>query len=227
LEANTLPLRWSLLASTILAWTCVPLFGQQPAERGDVVAFVQTLQHKYDATRDFTAAFVHTYEGGALRRKSTEEGDVVVKKPGRMRWTYSKPETKTFVSDGLRMYSYVPADRQVIVSKLPDDRDLSAPIMFLIGKGDLARDFVATWPSEAETPPGTAAVRLTPKQRQPEYVWLLLAVDARTMQLRVIRSLDGQGGTSTFTLSDMKENQNVADSRFEFKIPRGTDVITQ
>lgn len=223
-----MPLRSSLVGATLLAvWMAGPPARAQSPDRGDVVAFVQALQRKYDATRDFTASFVHTYEGGALRRTSTEVGDVVVKKPGRMRWTYTKPEPKTFVSDGVRMYSYVPADRQVIVSKLPDDRDLSAPIMFLIGKGDLARDFVASWPAAGETPAGTTAVRLTPKQRQPEYVWLLLGVEARTMQLRVIQSLDGQGGTSTFTLSDMKENQNVPDSRFDFKIPRGTDVITQ
>lgn len=214
-------------AVVCVAWLLAPAASGQSVQPADVTAFVQSLQRKYEATKDFTARFVHTYEGGALRRKSTESGDVVVKKPGRMRWTYTKPEPKTFVSDGTRMYSYVPADKQVIVSKLPDDNDLSAPIMFLIGKGDLSRDFVPSWPDAAEVPAGTTAVRLTPKQRQPEYAWLMLAVDPRSLQLRAIRSLDGQGGTSTFTLSDMKENEGVSDSRFEFKIPRGTDVVTQ
>lgn len=224
---NTLPRSVSLacvVAALALATTAA--WGQN-APVGDVASFVQALQRKYDGTKDFSATFVHTYEGGALRRKTTEAGDVIVKKPGRMRWTYAKPEAKTFVSDGTRVYSYVPADRQVIVSKLPNDGDVSSPILFLIGKGDLARDFVPSWATAAETPQGTKAVRLTPKVRQPEYAWLMLAVDSQSLQLREIRSLDGQGGTSSFALAQMKENQGVDDSRFEFKIPRGVDVVTQ
>ena len=33
-----------------------------------------------------------------------------------MRWNYTAPEKKTFVSDGRKIYSYIPEDRQVIVS---------------------------------------------------------------------------------------------------------------
>ena len=45
---------------------------------------------------------------------------VTVKKPGLMRWIYTNPERKEFVSDGLKMYSYIPEDRQVVVSNVPD-----------------------------------------------------------------------------------------------------------
>lgn len=224
---NTLPRQGSLVCVVAAIALAATMAWGQDSPPSDVAAFVQALQRKYDSTKDFTATFVHTYEGGALRRKTTEAGDVIVKKPGRMRWTYTKPEEKTFVSDGTRVYSYVPADRQVIVSKLPADGDVSSPVLFLIGKGDLARDFVPTWATPAETPQGTRAVRLTPKVRQPEYAWLMLAVDPQSLQLREIRSLDGQGGTSSFALGQMKENQGIADSRFEFKIPRGVDVVTQ
>ena len=43
----------------------------------------------------------------------------MIKKPGKMRWEYSAPEKKTFVSDGVKIYSYLPADKQVIVSSVP------------------------------------------------------------------------------------------------------------
>jgi outer membrane lipoprotein-sorting protein len=36
---------------------------------------------------------------------------------------------------------------------------------------------------------------------------------------------DAQGGTSTFTFTNLKENTNPPDSTFAFKAPRGTDVI--
>ena len=38
-----------------------------------------------------------------------------------MHWTYTAPEKKEFVSDGVKIYSYIPQDRQVIVSSVPAD----------------------------------------------------------------------------------------------------------
>ena len=38
---------------------------------------------------------------------------------------------------------------------------------------------------------------------------------------------DSQGGTSSFTFTDLKENVGLADTLFTFTIPRGTDVITR
>ena len=188
---------------------------------------VPALQQKYSAINDFSAGFVHTYEGGVLRKKLTERGELLVKKPGRMRWTYSAPEEKVFVSDGERLYSYVPADRQVVVSAMPQGDEASTPILFLVGKGNLARDFDA-FPAAVEgAPAGSVSVRLTPKRPQREYAWLTLVVDARNLSLRMLQSADAQGGVSTFTFLDLKENVGIPDGRFVFKIPRGTDVITQ
>ena len=38
-----------------------------------------------------------------------------------MRWDYSAPEEKQFVSDGVKMYSYIPQDKQVIVATVPPE----------------------------------------------------------------------------------------------------------
>ena len=67
----------------------------------------------------FQGDFVQTYEGGVLRTKTTERGTVAIKRPGRMRFTYTKPEKKEFVSDGTRLYTHLVADKQVIVSPAP------------------------------------------------------------------------------------------------------------
>src|ERR1041385_3128128 len=87
----------------------------------DVTApeLAQALQKKYDAVKDFSADFTHTYEGGVLRKQITERGRMTIKKPGRMRWQYTAPEEKLFVSDGLKLYSYVPEDKQVVVANVP------------------------------------------------------------------------------------------------------------
>src|SRR6266851_7629059 len=85
------------------------------------------LQKKIDGIKDFSTDFTHTYEGGVLRKQITERGHLLVKKPGKMRWDYTTPEPKQFVSDGVKMYSYMPQDKQVIVASVPPDEDAPTP----------------------------------------------------------------------------------------------------
>ena len=184
----------------------------------------RALQQRYQGIRDFAADFVHTYRGGVLRTQTTERGTVVIKKPGLMRWVYTTPERKEFVSDGIKVYSYLPLDRQVIVTTLTPDDQATTPAAFLAGRGDIDKDFTAEF-DEALTP-GTTALKLTPRRPEPEYEYLVVSVDPSTLQIRALTTRDRQGGNSTLTFGNLKENQGVADNTFVFRIPRGVDVIT-
>lgn len=182
------------------------------------------LQKKYDAIKDFTADFVHDSEGGVLRKKQTERGVVQVKKPGRMRWDYKAPEPKIFVSDGHRIYLHIPADNQVIISPVPEQDQATTAVMFLVGKGNLTRDFTVSYAEGGG--PDTYALRLQPKLPERDYDWLQIVVDRRTLQIRSLSAADSQGGRSTFQFSNFKENVGLSDKTFTFKIPRGADVTT-
>lgn len=182
------------------------------------------LQKKYDAIRDFTANFVHESEGGLLRKKQIEKGVVQVKKPGKMRWDYQSPEQKLFLSDGRRIYLHVPADNQVIISPVPDQDQATTAVLFLVGKGNLTRDFTVSYAEGGG--PDTYALRLQPKLPERDYDWLQLVVDRRSLQIRTLIAADGQGGRSTFQFSNFKENTGLSDKTFTFKIPRGADVTT-
>jgi len=198
-------------------------FAQAPTAQ----QLAQQLQTKYDGVHDFTADFVHAYAGGALRKQITERGRLIVKKPGKMRWEYAAPDEKLFVSDGLKMYSYIPQDKQVIVSNVPQDDEATTPTLFLAGKGNLVRDFT---PSLAPVPTGmpadSEALKLVPKSPQRDYDWLVLVVDPATHDFRGLVTADAQGGISTFSFHNLKINTNPADKEFAFKIPRGVDVVS-
>jgi outer membrane lipoprotein carrier protein len=197
-----------------------------PAESAPAVA--ARLQTRYDAIKDFTADFTQTYEGGVLRRKTTESGTLLVKKPGRMRWEYKSPEEKLFVADGRKLYAWVPADRQVTISALPSGDAPATPILFLLGRGQLARDFTPSLPGAIPgAPPDSIALALVPKTPVPDYDRLTLVVDRATLGLRMLIARDGQGGTSTFVFTHLRENVGLPDSKFAFTIPRGADVVTQ
>src|SRR5687768_12835029 len=142
-------------ALILLALCLMPaLSGAQSRPAPDALA--RSLQQRYQGIRDFAADFVHTYRGGVLRTQTTERGNVVIKKPGRMRWVYTAPERKEFISDGQKVYSYLPQDKQVMVTTMPPDDQATTPALFLAGKGDIARDFTAVY---ADTSPaGTTSL---------------------------------------------------------------------
>jgi outer membrane lipoprotein carrier protein len=179
-----------------------------------------SLQKKYDTIRDFTTDFVHTYEGGVLRRKREERGTLLVKKPGKMRWNYKAPDEKVFVADGVRLIQYLPEENRAIVSGMPDE-DQPA-FLFLSGRGSLTRDFNVSLGQGG--PPDAWVLRLEPKKPQQEYDWLEIVAARDTFMLRSLTVAEKQGNRSTFTFSNFKENPGLADKTFAFSIPRGAEV---
>jgi outer membrane lipoprotein carrier protein len=186
----------------------------------------EALQKRYDTIRDFSADFEHVYRGGVLRKQLSERGRLLIKKPGKMRWEYSAPERKVFVSDGVKLYSFLPDDKQVIVSSVPQGQ-ATTPALFLAGQGNLTRDFTASDIAAPKgTPPGTRALKLVPRTVQADFEALTLSLDPATLTLRGIESVDAQGGTSSFVFTNLKENVGLNDKEFVFSIPRGVDVVT-
>ena len=220
-----IPVRRAAIALAV----CAALGGQPAGRAADSTApeLAAALQRKYDGIKDFSTDFSHAYEGGVLHKRITERGHLLVKKPGKMRWDYSAPETKQFVSDGLKMYSYIPQDKQVIVAAVPPDEDAPTPTLFLAGKGNLTRDFTPSLvDAPAGMPAGSRALKLVPKAKQRDYDWLTLVVDRGSLALRGLVTVDAQGGTSSFSFTNLKENVGVADKEFTFTIPRGVDVVS-
>ena len=68
-------------------------------------------------------------------------------------------------------------------------------------------------------------LRLVPSKSAPEYKYLTIVIDRVTLQIRGLSTTDYQGGQSTFSFSNLKENQGLSEQDFEFTIPRGVDVI--
>jgi outer membrane lipoprotein carrier protein len=207
----------------VLSWL-IAAAAQQPLPSAPDLA--RDLQRRYDQVRDFSADFEHIYEGGVLRKKLSERGTLLIKKPGMMRWTYTSPEKKEFVSDGRTLYSYLPQDRQVIVSKVPPADEASSAALFLAGKGDLRRDFTASFATVAGIAASDVALELVPRKPQSDYEWIILVLDRASLQIRRLVTSDSQGGTSTFVFTKLRENVGLPDKAFAFTIPRGIDVVT-
>lgn len=210
--------RASLGSQALVALCFVAAVGAQGTPTAQEVA--ASLQRKYDTIRDFSTDFVHTHEGGVLRRKREERGTLVVKKPGKMRWDYKSPDEKVFVSDGVRLTQYFPEENRALVSAVPEDEQ--AAVLFLAGRGNLTRDFNVSFGQGGAV--GTWILRLEPKQPQPEYDWLEITAARDTLRLQSLTVAEKQGSRSTFVFTNFKENPGIADKTFAFPIPKGAEV---
>jgi outer membrane lipoprotein-sorting protein len=151
-----------------------------------------TLQQRYQGIKDFSANFVHTYRGGVLRTQTREEGIMQVKKPGMMRFIYIAPEKKEFVSDGVKVYSYIPEDKQVVIASVPPDNQATTPALFLAGKGDISRDYHPVYVDSSV--PGALGLKLIPKRQSRNTSIWCCRFEPATLQWRLCSQKTVRGG---------------------------------
>ena len=191
----------------------------QPPTPSDLASRVQA---RYNTIRDFTADFTQRQTSPLLPRPVEERGEVKIKKPGRMRWTYATGDRNQVVSDGTTIYSYFPSDRHVNRTPMPKGDNASTALLFLAVQGNLTRDFTASLPNTQ--PDGEWRLELKPRTSEADFETLTLEVDRTSLAFRGLVVVDPQGGTSAFRFTNMRENRGLADSEFGFVIPRGVEV---
>src|SRR5256885_13829708 len=84
------------------------------------------------------ASFTQRFTPKGFTNSQVESGSVIFGTLPMMRWTYTKPEEKVFVSDGSQSWFYVPADKPATVATLDHRRKSELPLL-LIGESP-ARD---------------------------------------------------------------------------------------
>jgi outer membrane lipoprotein carrier protein len=198
------------LTSTLAAQSAAP----SPA---DLAARVQA---HYASVKDFTADFT-LRQTSALRPKPTEDqGHLKVKKPLKMRWTFTTNDKNEFIADGVKLYLVMNRDKYVEVSTLPRESESGSGLLFLAGRGNLTRDFTPSMPPDQ--PAGEWRLILKPSTKRVTDLQLLtLDVDRTTLQWRGMTIVDNQGVTSAYRFSNLRENRNLADKEFVFTKPRG------
>ena len=114
----------------------VPAFAAGPEIRDQLRA----IENRYNRAQTLTLSFSEIY-AGARRPAKTESGTLYLRKPGRMRWEYTDPAGKLFVSDGKNVYLYTPGETYAEKSRLKESDDMRAPLAFLLGKLDFDKEF--------------------------------------------------------------------------------------
>jgi outer membrane lipoprotein carrier protein len=110
------------------------------ARAQDVVRTIaDAVDHRYNDLRSMQTKFTERYTGAGMER--TESGTLSLKKPGKMRWEYTSPRAKIFVSDGKTAWFYVPGENQARRTPVKKLDDLRTPLRYLLGHTKLAKEF--------------------------------------------------------------------------------------
>ncbi|HLG96283.1 MAG TPA: outer membrane lipoprotein chaperone LolA [Bryobacteraceae bacterium] len=201
---------WAALA------TIIPL---QAAEV-DLNTLLKGVEQRYNHAKTLQVQFNESYSVQGRARKS-ESGALTLRKPGRMRWDYTTPAGKLFVSDGKDVYLYTPDTNQVEKTKLKASEDMRAPLAFLLGKLDFSKEF-RDFSLKQEGADYLIAARAKTDQLPYDKIEMVVTPDYEIRRLVV----NGQDqSVLTFTFDQEKLNPPVNDALFRFQMPAGATLV--
>jgi len=180
---------------------------------------LHTVDEHYNHLASMRTRYTEHYTGMGLNR--SESGTLLLKKPGRMRWSYDTPAGKVFILDGKFAWFYTPGDAQAerIPAKQMDD--LRTPLRFLLGHTELKKEL-----DNINVTPGASGFRIAgiPKGMQNRIRELSLHVlpSGSITQMR-LEELDG--AVTQFDFTDSQENVPTKDSDFIFIAPPGVTIV--
>jgi outer membrane lipoprotein carrier protein len=199
--------------------------GEGPAEMS-AENVAERVQKFYKKTKDYHADFEQTYTDVAAGAKKKSQGTVFFKKPGMMRWDYhqddSKKPKKVLVSNGADFWIYEYEFKQVFKKCLAESQ-LPTSLKFLMGQGDLLKEFDASFASRSTA--DEPVLELTPKEPTSKYTKLVFELDPKTFQVKQTSIFDPYGNTNRIRFKAAKINKNLPDSGFDFKPPKGARLL--
>ncbi|HEY3928390.1 MAG TPA: outer membrane lipoprotein chaperone LolA [Candidatus Koribacter sp.] len=218
IPSNRNHFRWIVLTLTLLV---APAFCHAQA---DLHKIADAIDHRYNDLRSMQAQFTENYRGNGMDR--SESGTLWLKKPGKMRWEYTVPHDKLFVSDGKLAWFYVPGEQQARQAKVKSLDDLRTPLRYLLGHTKLEKEFtgLSLAPDVKPEDPGDTLLRGVPNSMADRVSQVLLEITPEHRIARiVVDELDGS--TTEFKFSSEQDNPVIADARFEFKPPAGVEIL--
>jgi outer membrane lipoprotein carrier protein len=212
----------ALLVAALLASAGARADGEEPADCAREIA--GRVQARYDGVQDLEARFTQKSRSVAFGGESQEmeaSGVALFAKPGRMRWTYEKPEPSLVVSDGQTLWIYDPTAREVQEFSVGQGFLSGTAVQFLLGEGKILDAFEV----RAEQCSGES-VRLFLKPRQETtYESLELVVSPGSGDVRGTAVVDLFGNRTDVVFESLRVNRHPDAARFRFVPEPGVRVL--
>lgn len=186
------------------------------AAHADGVALMHAfLADVHSLKADFTQVVLDTN----LKQVKQSKGTLTIKRPGRFRWDYLKPNPEIIVADGKRLWLY-DVDLQQVTVKPLNDTLAASPAVLLSGSNDVEKSFSVEDQGEKD---GLAWVDLKPKVKDTDFEDVKLGFKGEDVSVMELK--DNLGNTTRISFDRVQRNLEVGDEAFKFTPPKGADVI--
>jgi outer membrane lipoprotein carrier protein len=190
-----------------------------PAD-ANLESLLKGVESRYNRAKTLQVLFKEEYTpAGGMRR--SESGILMLRKPGRMRWMYSQPPGKFFLSDSKSLYLYNPEENRVEQMKVQETEDMRAPLAFLLGQLNFQIEF-----RNLQARPEGAGTRITGESKgenlpysQVEFV---VTADYRIREVKVTgydRSI------TDFTFDQERIDPTLDPKLFQLQMPQGAELV--
>lgn len=180
------------------------LIGQ---EQGD--QYLKSLQDKFNSIKDFNASFNQSIDG-----KSSLSGKIFFKKENNFRIEFGN---STIVSDGITSRNFNKKENKVIITDYEEDGSLFS-INFLVYQ------FPNQCSVTGELDGNLRKLTLTPKSRTSNLGEVILWINKNDL-IEKLQMNDPASGLVELSFSNIKINQNLPLSNFQFTPPQGSRII--
>lgn len=202
----------------LLALVSAPAF----SDEGDLETVIKGVEQAYKDVGTLRADFVQVTRSKAMGDETKQRGRVMLKRPKMMRWEFTQPAGKMFVTNGDTMWVWSAAEKQVIVSKgaAGGGQGMAQLLDDLNRLGEL---FDAELLS-SEGKSNTVSLLLKPKSDS-GFQSLTLRLAANDYTVKEVNMLDAFGNEVELSFKQVKNNVEIDDSQFNFQVPAGAQVL--
>ena len=192
------------------------LFAADTAKDTSLSIVLDGLEMRYNRAKTLKVNFEETYMGSGRPRRS-ESGELLLRKPGKMRWAYTQPAGKLFLSDGKLIYYYNPISKRAEKMKFKETEDMRAPLAFLLGKLDFQKDFTDF---KIKQDGDNKLVIAKPKSEKLPYRQVEFTVSPQ-MEIRQLIVSGHDDAVLIFRFSNEQMNPGLDEQMFKFELPAG------
>jgi outer membrane lipoprotein carrier protein len=179
----------------------------------------QRVDKYYNRLHSLRTAFTESFHGMGIDRE--ESGTLLLRKPGKMRWSYTHPAGKLFVLDGKYAWFYSPGDAQVARVSSAQLDDLRSPLRFLLGHTQLQKELEGLTLSSG---PDGLELSGVPKGMEKRVEKIVLGVSPEGA-IHSMSITETDGAQTAFTFKDSVPDPPAPDSEFVFHPPAGVPVV--
>lgn len=197
-----------IAAIATLAW---PLLGS--------AATLDRLRAFLRDTQTARAPFTQVVTDKAGRAVQRANGEFLLSRPGRFRWSVDKPYRQLVVGDGERVWIFDEDLKQVVVRKAGEAIG-STPAALLAGRDDVEKAF--KW-RELPAADGLDWLGATPLAKEAAFAEIKLGFDEKS--LKALELVDAFGQKTVVRFGEMERNPPIPADTFRFVPPKGADVI--